>query len=145
MSDVRLRVRTIAVGEVETAAEKLDIKFENQIDNVDPITGFIVIGGGLAAGSLVIRLWHEFRGGTVIDLTKTPIDISRNRNLDWGYFLFIAKDGSVTVEGKDEPKTALERMVTAVLGLASNATLTTLKKAAEDSLGANAKVTLKPA
>lgn len=145
MSTVTLNVRTVSPLELETAAENLDVKFEDQIGNVDPVTGALIIAGVLAGGKLVIRLWREFKGGTVIDLTKTPVDISRNRNLDYGYFVIIAKDGSVTLEAKDEPKDALERMVSGALELANKATLETLKATVDNSLGATAKVQLKPA
>jgi hypothetical protein len=78
----------------------------------------------------------------VIDMTKTPVEISRNRNLDYGYFVIIAKDGSVTIEAKDEPKDALERMITEALKLGGKAPLETLKAAIEGNLGATAKVEL---
>jgi hypothetical protein len=144
-SDVTFRVRTVTPVELEGKAEDLDIRFEDQVGNLDPVTGFIIVGGALAGGAFLIRLWREFQGGTVIDLTKTPVDISRNRALDYGFFVVIAKDGSVTVEPKDEPETALERMATAVLKLSSDAAAEVIKATVEGALSGKANVELKPA
>jgi len=144
-SEVTLKVRTVRPPELEEKAQGLDIKFEDEIANCDPLTGALIIGGAVAGGMFVIRLWREFKGGTVIDLTRTPVDVSRNRDLDYGYFLFIAKDGSVKLDAKDEPKTALERVVSSALEQAGKATIEMLKATVHSCLGANARLESTPA
>jgi len=136
MSDnvITLNVRDVSARELEMEADGLDVSFEDQLDNVDPVTGAIIIAGVLAAGKLVIRLWREVRGGTVVDLTKSPVDVSRDSDLPYGYFMVIAEDGSVQIDPKDEPTDAVERMVTAVLKLGFDATVDAVKKAIGDEL-----------
>lgn len=136
MSDnvITLNVRDVGALDLETGAEGLDVTFEDQLDNVDPVTGAIIIAGALVAGKFLIRVWREIQGGTVVDLTKSPVDVSRSRGLPYGFFMLIAKDGSVQIDPKDEPTDALERMVTAVLNLGIDATVEALKKAIGDEL-----------
>lgn len=130
----------------ELRGDDLDIRFGPTVGNfIDPVTGTLVIVGAMAGGKFVMRVIRERKGGTVIDMTKAPVEISRSRSLDYGYFVIIAKDGSVTVEAKDEPKDALERMIDGALELGSKAPLETLKAAIEGELGAKAKVELNPA
>jgi hypothetical protein len=140
----------VSASELETAVEELrgedlNVRFQTERGNfVEPVTGTLVVVGVIAGGKFVMRVIREARGGTVIDMTKTPVEISRNKNLDYGYFVIIAKDGSVTVEAKDEPKDALERMITEALKLGGEVPLETLKEAIEGELGATASLELKP-
>jgi hypothetical protein len=159
-SEMMLGVRTggtaeldaaVSASELEAAVndlkdEGLNVRFATERSNiVEPVTATLVIVGVVVGGKFVMRVIREARGGTVIDMTKTPVEISRNRNLDYGYFVIIAKNGSVTVEAKDEPKDALERMITGVLGLGGEASPETLKGAIEKELSAAAKLELKSA
>ena len=130
----------------ELKGESLDVRFGPTVGNIiEPVTGTLVIVGVVVGGKFVMRVIREIKGGTVIDVTKSPVEMSRNRNLDYGYFVIIAKDGSVTVEAKDEPKDALERMINGALELGGKAPRETLKAAIEGKLGAAAKVQLSPA
>ena len=140
LAKITLHVRDVTPHELETKSDDLDVTFEDQLDNVDPVTGAVIIAGALVAGKFLLRLWREYHGGTVIDLTRSPVDISRNGNLPYGFFMVIAKDGSVTVDPKDEPTDALERMATAVLKLGVDATVGALKEAVDDALTDKAKV-----
>lgn len=141
MDEISLQILDVRAPEIETAADGLDVRIQPALDNVDPVTGALIIAGVLAAGKLVIRLWREFRGGTVVDLTKTPVDVSRDRDLDYGFILIVAKDGSVTIEAKDEPKDSLERMVSGALELATKATVGGVKAVVDKTLGVGAKTT----
>jgi len=145
MAEASLLVRGVEPDEVEKAMTDLELEPEESLEHLDPLAGVVIVGAALAAAQFLIRIWHEFRGGTVIDLTKTPVDVSRDRGLDWGFFMFIAKDGTVTVEGKDEPKTALERMVNDILKLATTVTVETAKAAIVAAVGQDAKVKTEPA
>jgi hypothetical protein len=130
----------------ELQADGIQVEFGTERTNfIEPVTGTLVIVGGIAAGKFVIRVIREAKGGTVIDMTKNPVQISRNRKLDYGYFVILAKDGSVSVQTKDEPKDALERMITEALSLGGEAPLATLHAAIKGKLSATAKVELKPA
>ncbi|MTD47641.1 hypothetical protein GKE82_26365 [Conexibacter sp. W3-3-2] len=116
------------------------VEFEETLEHLDPLTAAVVFGGAALLGNFLVRLWREIEGGTVIDLTKDPVQINRSRDLAYGYFLVVAKDGSVKVEAKDEPETALERLTTAVLKLPVDAAASAVKAAIEAAAG-DAKVT----
>jgi hypothetical protein len=116
-----------------------DLDFEGRQANEPITTAIIIIGSAFAAGKLVMRVVNEWRGGTVIDTTKEPADIHRDRDLPYGFFTFIAKDGKVTIEAKDEPKDALERMVGEVLAL-GKPVASAVKDAAEKVLTGKGKV-----
>ena len=80
--------------------EGLDVEPEESLENFGILEGLVIIAAAVAGSRMVIRLWREFRGGTIIDLTQKPADVRRDRDLDWGFFMIIAEDGKVTVEGK---------------------------------------------
>lgn len=148
MNEVRLRVRAVNPIDLETAVGDLaqdGARFDSTLGNFDPVTGTLIIAGLTVGGKIVIRLWREFKGGTVIDLTRLPIEISRNKALDYGYLMIIAKDGSVTVEAKDEPEDALERIVKEALSLGENALVEDLQTIIKGACGGSAPVQLTPA
>jgi hypothetical protein len=148
MEEVSLSIGSVGPNELEAAVGEFageGARFETLYGNFDPVTGSLVIVGLLAGGKLVIRLWREFNGGTVIDLTGSPTKISRSRALDYGYLVIIAKDGKVTIEAKDEPEDALERIVKAALQLGVTATIDDLHTVVRGELEAKAPVHLNPA
>lgn len=122
------------------------VDYEAGYENlVDPVSAAIIVGAVLAGAQLVIRLWREWRGGTILDVSKKPVEVKRTRALDYGFFVIIASDGSVKIEAKDEPKTALERLVSDVLGLATGAKAADIKALADKALGDGSKAVLAPA
>lgn len=135
-----IQIREFEADEIGTALDASDVEAESSLDNLDPLTATIIVGGGLALGKFLIRLVNEIRGGTVIDLTQTPVDVRRDNDLNYLFFMVIAKDGTVTVDGKDEPEEGLERMVESVLKLATSATVDTAKAAIEAATSDKAKV-----
>jgi hypothetical protein len=142
VDEVRLEIAAdIPKPEVEIAAQETDVTPETNIANLDPLTAAVIVGAALAAGKFLIRLWREIQGGTVIDVRQTPIKVDRSRALDYGFFMIVAKDGSVTIESKDEPKDSLERMVESVLKLPIDATVSAVKAALGQSSSGKAKVT----
>jgi hypothetical protein len=126
-----IQLTGIDAAEAEKAIEGLEIEPEGELENLGILEGIVLIGAAIAAGKFVIRLWREYRGGTVIDLTKKPPDVRRDSDLDWGFFMIIAEDGKITVEGKGEPEDSLERMVTSVLKIAAGATVDAVKAVIE--------------
>ena len=146
MSEIRLAIaKDVPAKEAEIAAEDAGLRYDTSRENLDPITAAVVIGGGLALGKFLLRLWNEIQGGTVIDVRETPIKIDRSRDLAFGYFMVVAKDGSVTIETKDEPESSIERMVESVLKLPIDATVSTIKAAIESASTGEAEVSEEPA
>jgi hypothetical protein len=144
MAEVRMQISGVDEDEIDRAvAETSDLSFEPRLGN-EPLTALIIVGAALAGGKLILRLINEVRGGTIIDVTQTPIDVRRDRNLPYGFFTIIAKDGSVRVEGMDEPKDALERMLGGVLELATTATSESAKAAIGAALGSGANIETEP-
>ncbi|HSH81162.1 MAG TPA: hypothetical protein VLA19_21720 [Herpetosiphonaceae bacterium] len=83
----------------------------------DPVTLTIVVAGGaFALAGLVVSLIDRYRGGVVIDRTKDPLDIRRDRDLPFGFLVIQAKDGQVTVETRETPPDTLERIVAKLVG-----------------------------
>ena len=131
---VSIQLTGIDAAEAETAMEGLEIEPEESLADFGILEGIVMIGAAIAAGKFVIRLWREFKGGTIVDMTKKPPDVRRDGDLDYGYFMIIAEDGNVTIEAKDEPKDAMERMVTDVLKVAADATVDAVKAVIEKAL-----------
>jgi hypothetical protein len=141
---IAIQVTGIPAAEAEEARQGLELEPEESLENFGILEGIVLIGAGIAAGKFIIRLWREFKGGTIIDLTKKPPDVRRDHDLDYGYFIIIAEDGQVTLEAKDEPKDAMERMVPEVLKVAADATVEGVKAVIEKAIP-NPKVTTDPA
>jgi hypothetical protein len=103
----------------------------------------VLIGAGLAVAKVVSDLWERWRGGMVIDLTQTPPSIRRSHDIQFGYIVTLTRDGNqvkASVDTKDEPKDAIERLAEAVLKLPVDATVETVKAAIEKATGGTAKV-----
>lgn len=139
MSNIELNISMtdIELAELDAAVDETDgLEYPTESANVDPITGTVLVVGAVFAGAkLVIRLWNEYRGGTVVDSTTQPITIRRDHALPYGFFLFVASDGSVKVDAKDEPKDSLERLVDAFLKAGLGATVDSTKKIISEFVG----------
>ena len=118
MNAIRIRAKGIELDVLDAAVDESGVEFESSYENaIDPISAVIMIGGALALGKFAMRVWNEYRGGVVLDLSLQPVEIRRSRDVPYGTFLTIARDGSnVGIELADEPTDSIERIVTAVLG-----------------------------
>lgn len=96
---------------------------------VDPVTAFVVIGGAIALGQLVVSVIDKWKGGTVIDMTGERPVIRRDRAVLLGVTVILASDGKVEIKSEDLPKTSLERLVEAVLSIDKDLTVGTIKAA----------------
>lgn len=95
---------------------------------VDPLTAALVVGGALVVGRFVVGVIDRWRGGVLIDRTQDPARVSRTRDLPQGYVVILAPEGT-SIEVKDEPKDAIERIAVAVLALPVTATVDAIKAA----------------
>ena len=107
--------------EVDPAVTEIDgIEYPDDYQNaVDPITLAVIVGSAMVLEKLIMRFRNELRGGVVLDLSKKPIELSRNADVPHGIYVIIAADGQeVKILSKDEPKDSIERMVEGILSLA---------------------------
>lgn len=98
-----------------------DVDYVESYDNaIDPLTLTLIIGGAIAVAKIAIGLWNQWRGGVLIDLNQNPVQIGRSRSIPFGFFVVIAQGGaSVEIDGRDEPESALERLLSSILDLAA--------------------------
>lgn len=131
--------RDLPLSDLDNAVASVDgVHYKSGYENVlDPVTGALIICAVLAGSKLIIRLWNEFRGGTVIDLTTEPIKVYRDKGLEYGFFVVHTKDGEAKIEAHDEPKDSLERMVSGWLGAGKGATVDKIKELAKEALRAD--------
>ena len=108
---------------------------------LDPASAAVVIGGIVVLGRMFASLWERWNGGTVIELTAKGPKIYRDRTkVAFGFFVIIPQDGQeVSIEAKDEPKDALERMGEALLKLPLDAS-TEIVKATLQAAASKAEV-----
>ena len=83
---------------------------------LDPVTAVLIGGAVLGLGRAIYGWWDRRRGGLVIDLRPTaPDNLYRDRDVPWGHIVMFANDGKVSIETKDEPKDAVERLLEALI------------------------------
>lgn len=118
MPDLELVIsESIPVRDVGIAAEETGAETEDRLENLEPLSAILVMGALGVMAKFLVRLAREINGGTVIDLRERPVSIDRDRDLPYGFFVIVAEDGTATVEAKDEPTDALERMTKGLLSL----------------------------
>ena len=90
----------------------VDLQIQPQPQLLDPFTWIIIIGTGVAVTKFVADLRDRARGGVVIDLrpNANPF-IRREHELPQGWFVVRAADGTVSVDTRDTPKDASERLL----------------------------------
>jgi hypothetical protein len=131
----------------ELDAASKDLLFPGQFGNVDPITGgFLVAGGVMICAKLIIRARNEAKGGTVIDLSASPVAIRRDKGLAFGYFVVISRDGSkATIKAVGESPDSLERLIGKILAMNPvTATADTVKHLVDSTPGHRAEVSTSP-
>jgi hypothetical protein len=83
--------------------------FEPQFE---PVTAILISGGVLALGKFALDWWDRLRGGLVIDLRPGAEDnLYRDRDVPVGFVVTFLADGKVTIDTKDLPKDAAERLL----------------------------------
>ncbi len=114
--ELQVKVQGLSREELDVVLADLDAaEPEGAAAAVDPVIGALIIIGIVAGAKLVMRIINERRGGVVADLSKTPVEVRRDKALPYGTFLILGADGSVRLETVDEPEDSLERMWKALL------------------------------
>jgi hypothetical protein len=98
------------VGEIQGAGEDASVEAEAGGD-ADAIVPILIVLASVGAASVIAD--YILRTGRIIDLTKDPIVIKRDRNLERNEVLFIVDgaDGKKTYELKDAPKSDLVQII----------------------------------
>jgi hypothetical protein len=119
MDELRIQIEDITQQDVDKVTEGLEFKQqqESAASMFDPFTALLILGGVIAGAMLVMRLVNEWRGGVIVNVKGDPVKVSRHKELPYGFFLIVAKNGDVRVEAPKEPEDRLERMLKAVLEL----------------------------
>ena len=111
-----------------------------------PVTAVLIFAGATAIAKFVMDWWETRRGGLVINMRPDAKNqISRNRDVPYGYILIFPSDGGqVKIETRDMPKDATQQLLEAVIsGVFKN--VKDLAKAAKASLpGASVEETPAP-
>jgi len=97
------------VKEIEGAGAEASVEVPE--GDANAIAPFLVVIATVAAASVIAD--YILRTGRVIDLTKDPIEIKRDRNLERNEVLFIVEGegGKKTYELKDAPKSDLVQII----------------------------------
>ncbi|CRK61560.1 hypothetical protein [Alloactinosynnema sp. L-07] len=126
--------------ELQISLSELDLNVLDDAVSADPhvrykegyenavVEAAIIITAVIAGAKLILRVWKEFRGGTIVNLVTQPILVENDRDIPFGMFVVVTKDGKVQIEAKDEPKDSLERMISGFLELGINATKAAVQK-----------------
>lgn len=122
MSERELRIRMDDDDDLRAAhdtakAQKVDFREvvpPLKPEVIEPVSAIIV---GALAAKFIVDWWDRRKGGLVIDLRpKAEDEIYRNPDVPFGYVIIFAPEGGkVTVEVKDAPKDAWERLVSDVI------------------------------
>lgn len=125
------------VDEAVAIAAKNDVKIERApIAGVAPFLLVPLVILGTAAGVAIIQREIEvWRGGQVIDLTKTPPDVHRDRGLQYGLLLLIKSDGTVSIK-TPHPKDSFSEVMETVGGLLEKIAELSINKTSEVIKGA---------
>lgn len=124
MPELELRIRLDDDDDLraarDTAKAQSEVDFREIVpplkpEVIEPVSATIV---GILAAKFVIDWWDRRKGGLVIDLRPDVEDeIYRDPDLPFGYVIIFAPEGGkVTVEVKDAPKDAWERLLKDVIG-----------------------------
>jgi hypothetical protein len=113
------------------------LTFEPKAQALDPLSAVLIAGGVLAIAKFVIDIIDRLKGGVIIDQTQPgPVIVKRDGNVPYGWAVVIAKGGAVSIEVRDAPKDAAERLLSQIIeGVFENAA--EVAKAAGEALGAD--------
>jgi hypothetical protein len=144
MSSLRIRLDDgddvdIARAAARDADVQLELESEEgdgfQPEFVEPVSAILVGAAIVTAAKFVMDWWSRRPGGLVIDLRPGAADdLYRDKDLPWGYVVVFMADGKVTIETKDAPKDAMERLVGDVI----SGGFSTVKAVSDAAKGAGA-------
>lgn len=101
---------------------------------VSAVVGFALVVGGVAAlVAVATDVWQSWQGGMVIDRTKNPAEISRDKNVFPNTIIILTADGTVEIENVEPKSSVAERILNKVLGLTVGATVDQIKAIAAES------------
>ncbi len=84
---------------------------------IAPVAAVLVAAGVAALATFVMEFWERLRGGLVIDLREgIPDQMYRDGDVPVGLIIIRAEDGSVEVQAKDTPKSAIHQLIESVIG-----------------------------
>jgi hypothetical protein len=105
----------------QAAAERADVLYELAEKpeptgafepRVEPVTAILIGGAVMAVGKFIIDWWERRRGGLVVDLRPEAVDnLYRDKDVPFGFVVTFLADGKVTIETKEIPKDAMERLL----------------------------------
>jgi hypothetical protein len=95
---------------------------------LDPITMVVLVGAGLSFGKFIISVLDKRKGGMYIDLGTAPPTVERSKEVPFGVIVILTVDGNVEIRTLDEPKDALERMITEAINLPATVTRSVVKE-----------------
>ncbi|MDQ3396406.1 MAG: hypothetical protein M3511_01325 [Deinococcota bacterium] len=99
-----------AKGATIDSSKKRDVSQE-----AGPESVLLVVVAAIGIAQLANYLWQNFRGGVIIDGTKDPIEIMRNRDIPGSKVIVFTKDG-VKTEYIDVNELKFKELITAVSG-----------------------------
>ena len=131
-SDLELIV-AIDSGDIPISPENFGLKGRETEEfadlGLDPATALIVVGGALGLARFVVSIFERHRGGIRIDLGTIPPTVDRTKDIPFGTIIIFTTDDDVRIETVDEPKDAVERMVSDLLKLSMPADAAAVKAA----------------
>lgn len=102
---------------------------------LDPLTMVVLVGAALAFGKFIVSVLDRRRGGMRIDLGTVPPSVERSKGVPFGVIVILTVDGNVEIKAVDEPKDALERMITETIRLPVTITAAAVKSALDAAKG----------
>jgi hypothetical protein len=103
---------------------------------LDPVSATIVVGAALAAARFVLSLIDRVRGGLRIDLGTRPPTLERDGAIPFRTIIVFTADDNVEIRTDDEPKDAIERIVTALFSIPAAASAAAVRSTVDTAKGA---------
>ena len=144
--DLSLAKSAAVAAEVEVEVEKKAERPPGDIqpEFFEPFSWILIGGAVLAVGKFVYDWWQgPHKGGLVIDRRpEAKDDLYRDKDVPFGWVIIYLADGKVTIETKDAPKDAWERLLGEIVSGAAG-TVKAIAEAAAKTEGVT-KVTPEP-
>jgi hypothetical protein len=132
VTDLRVIIRSDEEDDdLLTVASDFDLRTvedeEAEDLGLDPVSMALLVGAALAFGKFIVSVLDRRRGGMRIDLGTVPPSVERSKGVPFGFIVIFTADGKVEIKAADEPKDALERMITEAIKLPATVTAATVK------------------